>query len=299
MNNNTYVICVTKFQEKLAKTISSEHDAKLVRIIRASESNPITILKSIFVFLMMLINLIFRKNAKVIISHPFNPWTAVASFFSGRISLYDDGIAYYANTKINIKYLCFYYFLFNRHFVNSSTKDIYGYSDLMRTVNAEEYYCLFPDFPGLSEKVKKIQINTLVFRNSSSCSDGKVVFLDTAKAVSNSFNTNAIVNFLISEIEVGQVLYYKPHPLHKKTCIGEALRKSGLTIIQLSNDVSLEEFFYNNNIDSLFSFYSSAIFGAVLSNPGCDVSVITNQYIESVISVDGIIDYFDARKVEF
>lgn len=263
-----YIVCVTNFHMVIAKAISLGWCPSSYSIIdlrrRGNISSWRVLVAGRCCAIAKLVRCIFDSDSHALVSHPYNLWFSIFIRVSRKTSFYDDGIAYYNNSRVPRGLTPTVYALLSRK-VNpklNSFEEKFGYADILKTAKIEKYYCLYPElFSNCSDFfVSKIQsinssLSEVVKSESKSTVDGVAILLDSMPEVAAHYDALALFKYFELRYSASNVkFYYKPHPA-KSTLLSDLFSKASWV---QDVDVGFEDFVAENKVLDLYSFYSSA-----------------------------------------
>ncbi len=200
------------------------------------------------------------RHSVAVISHPFNPWFSLFALFARDIEVYDDGTAYYNETKIPGGALSIVYrFLTFRHFrwrEVAPPHDDYG--TMLRTSRASALHAMYPHaLEGVPYEVVPIDL-TLAFPRVVPDENATMVrlFLDTGCDVApQGTAAEAAVRALegLASVQPGATFYYRPHPTGPSE-VSQLLAKCSWAMLM---DGALEDVVREYNVVEVISFSSS------------------------------------------
>lgn len=258
-----YIVCVTNFHLLLAKAISKNWSPQLYRIIdlrrRGDTKDWRVWLRGRCDGLIMLACCLIDRKSHVVVSHPYNLWFSLFISVGRKVSLYDDGIAYYNNSMAPSGLTVAFYAALSKK-ISVMLKAGVGYKDILISANIEQYYCLYPKLFSECEiyfqrKIIKIVLSESEFGCADDSHEAVVVFLDSTPAILNYYNAVKIFEyFKYNYSESLLKFYYKPHP-SRETSLSAMLAEADWA---WCIDDSFEYFVTRKDITEMYSFYSSA-----------------------------------------
>ncbi len=258
-----YIVCVTNFHLLVAEAFSKNWSPELYRIIdlrrRGDTKSWRMWLKGRCSGLIMLARCLIDRKSHVVVSHPYNLWFSLFVYVGRKVSLYDDGIAYYNNSMAPSGLVVAFYSALSKKLSALLSAGV-GYKDILISANIEQYYCLYPElFDGcdscFQEKIIKIVLPDNASSSMGDSYESVVVFLDSTPAVLSYYNAVRIFDYFRFKC-LGSDLkfYYKPHP-SRETSLSAMLADADWACCI---DESFECFVTQKNIVAMYSFYSSA-----------------------------------------
>ncbi|WP_204127009.1 polysialyltransferase family glycosyltransferase [Pseudomonas ogarae] len=258
-----YIVCVTNFHLLLAENFSKNWPAEIYRIIdlrrRGDTKDWRAWLKGRCDGLIMLAHCLIDRKSHVVVSHPYNLWFSLFIYAGRKVSLYDDGIAYYNNSRAPSGLVVAFYSTLSKK-VSDLLRAGVGYKDILISANIERYYCLYPKLFAECESYFKSKITSIVlpedeFGSTDGSHESVVVFLDSTPAVLSYYNAVKIFDYFKLKFLGSQLrFYYKPHP-SKETLLSAMLAEADWAYCI---DGGFECFVMHKNITEMYSFYSSA-----------------------------------------
>lgn len=283
-----YIICISGFHKEMAHKINGITESKEVKLcFFPKKSKGVLRLKNIAKFIRVVLTCTFDKNSHVIVPHVFNPYFSVLLKVSKRHSFYDDGIAYYYESKAPSNFLCqAYVMLAKKSNPQFRIKDLgsRSYFDYLAGSNAVNFYCIFPD---LVSETRPNKIRVSLDRAECHREEGDVVYLDTTSDVANKLCMQKVLEELKQAAALNNgVIYFKEHPA------GGSSISSALKIMTWAKelDINYEEYLRSKGVKRMYSVYSSAIFSTHLIYPNAELFCFTNREIEQPLKgIKGIL----------
>jgi len=258
-----YIVCVTNFHLLLAGAFSKNWPPELYRIIdlrRRGDTKDWRIwLKGRCNGLIMLARCFIDPKSHAVVSHPYNLWFSLFIYAARKVSLYDDGIAYYNNSMAPSGMTVAFYSALSKK-VSALLRAGGGYRDILISAHVEQYYCLYPKlFAECDEYFQSKIINIVLpeseFDSIDDSHESVVVFLDSTPAILDYYNAVKVFDYFKLKCLGAQLkFYYKPHP-SKETSLSAMLAEADWACCI---DDSFESFVTRKNITEMYSFYSSA-----------------------------------------
>lgn len=266
-----YIVCVTNFHILVAKAICQEWCPNTYRIVDLRRKGHIgewrTWFKAHCNGVVKLAQCVFDRKSHAIVAHPYNFWFSIFIRAGRKSSIYDDGVAYYNNSRVPSSFRANVYSFLSGKVIPLLSKGSqeFGYVDILKSAKIERYYCLYPELFLeenflFSYKIKRIKLVGSegakgVSLESMPLSSGVAVFLDSVPGVVARYDSIAIFKYLESKYSTSSVkFYYKPHPS----------RPTSLSVLFSNADWAsnivggFEEFAARRDVLDLYSFYSSA-----------------------------------------
>ncbi|SCW62843.1 MULTISPECIES: polysialyltransferase family glycosyltransferase [unclassified Pseudomonas] len=258
-----YIVCVTNFHLLLAEAFSKNWPPELYSIIdlrrRGDTKDWRVWLKGRCSGLIMLARCLIDRKSHVVVSHPYNLWFSLFIYIGRKVSLYDDGIAYYNNSMAPSGLIATFYSTLSKK-ISVLLRAGVGYRDVLISADIEQYYCLYPKLFAECEDDFKVKITNIALpENEFDSIDGShesvVVFLDSTPAILSYYDAIKIFEYFKLKCLGSQLkFYYKPHP-SRETSLSAMLGEADWACCI---DDSFECFVARKNITEMYSFYSSA-----------------------------------------
>lgn len=264
-----YIVCVTNFHVLVARAVTRDWRPDEYCIVDLRRRGDIgsfwSWLRSRYFGIIALIKCFVDDSGHVFVSHPYNLWFSLFVATVDTVSLYDDGIAYYNNSRTPRGFTAGLYSLISRRLsplLSLKNMGGSGYADILFSAKINRYYCLYPEIFQQQESSFLDKIEP-VYLMDSSCElskqkiamSGVFVFLDSTPEVVAHYDSLAIYEYLKFRFSASNMkFYYKPHP-SGPTLLSALFDKSPW----VSNiDGSFEDFVAREDILGFYSFYSSA-----------------------------------------
>lgn len=266
-----YIVCVTNFHILIAGTICQDWCPSTYRIVDLRRLSHVDDWKVWFKSqcrgLARLVQCLFDNESHAIVSHPYNLWFSLFIWAGRKASFYDDGVAYYNNSKIPTRMTANIYCILARKIspLLCERAQGFGYADILKSAKIEQYYCLYPDvflegkdfFDDKITSINLIPSKNAGFDNHEFIypNDGVAVFLDSVPEILAHYDSVAIFKYFELKYANSNVqFYYKSHP-SKTTSLSILFSKVDWA---LDIDGSFESFVAERDVLDLYSFYSSA-----------------------------------------
>lgn len=286
MQDNFYIFSFTNFHRKIAQDIAVKmkvHDFNNISILRKKERGHDGILDLLFIYFKFIFRIGFDRKSHLIVSHPFNPWVSFLLLFSRKVSFFDDGTAYYNNSKTPIGVFPKIYMLLAFKHFNSLKIESLGtdtYLDLIDKSKSKVFYSIFPDL--MVNKITNRSISfvkcNLSYERDVDCDNPFLIFLDSSSEIISLLDHKKIINHLetIANNSISGKLLFKAHP-SSRSILSDSL--SNCSWAEELNE-NYECYISKNQIDSLFCIYSSAMISTRIISPKSKIYVYTNDELD-------------------
>jgi len=288
---NSFSISFTSYHLHLLMQISGGNN-----LIDFSPSSGSIMKARNYLLLIMRVMKYRHSNAEIILPHPFHPVGLLVFLVCRNISLIDDGVALYKNTKLPDTFLFkIYLFILKLRF----NADLINFNDILILPNLKKIYVLYPEYLSFKHAlransllVEKILIKNIIDDAIDIVS--KVLVLDTNKSDYEIYQINVDkviheINCLANKSNLSVVV--KPHPSKNQSILVEhgfeALMADGGDIID-----NIENF----NYSIVIGYLSTGLI--TIKNFYPNSRVISLYHKENQASSDNLFDLFVSNGIE-
>lgn len=242
----------------------------------------------------------FDRNSHVFIAHPFSSVTSAFAAWAKRLSFFDDGIAYYAESPLPVGTREERDRRRTRNKVDWAAiakLNAPTYTDLLRNTDLVSFHALFPDqISDLEAQVVAID-HVRAFPRSRPTTDGAPLYLDTRDDSLRGVKPERLFELLHSfaTASASGMLYFKSHPTQVGT-VSHMLKKASWAA-ELSD--SLESGVTSAEVDTVISVFSSGSITMRLADPALRVVNVASRDNLPNERLRGLFEALGAEEVLF